>query len=1119
MNKTASSQPESSTGPAYWRSLDQLADTPEFRDWVEREFPSGASEFTDPVNRRHFVKIMSASFLLAGFGLTGCRRPEETILPFAEQPEHYIHGVPQHFATAMPDRASAVPLVVKSSDGRPIKIEGNRQHPDSNGGTHLFAQASILDLYDPDRAQRFTQDGNTVGRELALDFLQSIATRFAASKGQGLAFLTNQSSSPSRLRLEQELRAKMPEARWFQDEAVNLETTASVASRLVGKSVRPFYKLSQARRILTLDFDFVGAEADNARLIRDFSAGRRMHDSHDDMNRLYAVESLMTSTGVSADHRLRVASGGVQAVAAAIAAQLVPGNAAIRELAGKSPLPSGVDRAWVVECAKDLAAFKGQSIVLAGHRQPPAVHAMALLLNAALNNNGSTVFFPESNLPAAEDIAQLAQALTQGRVDTLVILGGNPALTAPADLEWSTAVAQAKNVVRLGYYEDETFAGCHWHLPAAHFLESWGDARTADGTVVPVQPLIQPLFGGLSELEVLARIGGLEVLRPHDIARATFNGLAGAAASRNAWKKFLHDGFLAGSASALSGEITFNASEADAVLTSAAVTSAPSVENLEVVFHRDHKVDDGRYSNNGWLQELPDPLTKITWDNAVLISRKTASELGVRNGDVVNVALGARSIEGPVWVQPGQADYSLGLAVGYGRLHAGTGGTGRVGHQVGMFNAYALRTTHSTNIASGAKLTWTGRTYTVASTQNHGSMEGRPIVREANLDDYKAHPGFAMNMDLESHESFVPKDPKTGRPLKIYENPYTAYEERKAQSGVALDTIVRSDVHQWGMSIDLSACVGCTSCVIACQSENNIPIVGKDQVNRDREMHWIRIDRYFSGAGDKMAAHGIDDPQVINQPMLCQHCEDAPCESVCPVNATVHDAEGLNVMAYNRCVGTRYCSNNCPYKVRRFNFFDYTKHSISDRYKTPLASGHKGAWNLKSWFFNPTEHHTVADDQWELLKLVRNPDVSVRMRGVMEKCTFCVQRIEQAKIAQKNKAGQSGDVRVPDGGITPACEQACPAEAIVFGNLLDPESRVSKLKRNERDYGVLAFLDNRPRVTYLARIRNPNAAMPDTRDNPLNLQEYMDSQHANPFEEHHGAETAPGDAAGKGGAH
>ncbi|HEY4984296.1 MAG TPA: 4Fe-4S dicluster domain-containing protein, partial [Verrucomicrobiae bacterium] len=626
--------------------------------------------------------------------------------------------------------------------------------------------------------------------------------------------------------------------------------------------------------------------------------------------------------------------------------------------------------------------------------------------------------------------------------------------------------------------------------------ESWGDARTADGTLVPIQPLIAPLFGGLTELELLARLAGENTTSPYEIVRATLSEMLNGAGGDEVWKKFLFDGFLAGSA-ARPVNVSLDGNGSWPTLQSPAAASA---DKLEVVFHRDYSVDDGRYNNNGWLQELPDPITKLVWDNAVLISRKTAKALGVKNYDLVEVKLGDRTVDGPIWIQPGMAENVIGLALGYGREKAG-----RVGSGAG-FNAYKLRTTAAENFAVGATIRNLGKTFPLSCTQDHWSMEGRPVIREANLEQFKKHADFAEKMD-------APLPPGGNR--SFYPNP--------------LDEAKKTAHHQWGMAIDLNMCVGCSSCMIACQSENNVPIVGKDLVKRGRDMHWIRLDRYYSGAPkgrkftdvfrkdeEQQFDEWIDDPQVVTQPMLCQHCESAPCESVCPVNATVHDQEGLNVMVYNRCVGTRYCSNNCPYKVRRFNYLDYNKRPLDTlkgpRYATPLLHKTDGQWDLLNWWKDPQDptKGMRESDEWDLIKMVKNPDVTVRMRGVMEKCTFCIQRIEGAKIAAKVKAGASGDVIVPDGTFTTACAQACPAGAFEFGNIADPNSRVAKLKESTRNYSVLEFLLTKPRTTYLARLRNPNPAMPDYYESPLSLEEY-EQKAGNPFEqreEHNEAEPA-----------
>ncbi|MFZ0828328.1 MAG: TAT-variant-translocated molybdopterin oxidoreductase [Verrucomicrobiia bacterium] len=1050
------------TGRRYWRSLDELADTPEFKDWLHREFPQGASEFEDGVSRRHFVKIMSASFALAGLGVmgAGCRRPVEHLEPFGQQPENYVYGEPEYFATAMPTRIGAVPLVAKSYEGRPIKVEGNAKFPGSNGGTDRYAQASILDLYDPDRAKHFKKGSETVSREAALGFLDELSKKFAANQGEGLAFLAESSTSPSRARLQKLIAGKFPKAQWFTYDAIDSAIHQRAATKAFAQPVRPVYHFDKAQVILSLDCDFLGGEDDAHNHIQRFAKSRNIGNGNMGggggapltpwMSRLYAIESLFTLTGANADHRLRVAASLVKQIAAAIFATATGISRSI---------PAGIDAKWVDECAKDLVANRGYILVVAGQRQPIEVHLLAHAINSAFGVFANTVTL----IPATEAAGAELKDLDSSVIDTLVILGGNPAY----NLNWSPK-EKPKNVVRLGFYEDETAEKSDWHFPLAHYLESWGDATASDGTLVPIQPLIQPLYGGLTELEFLAHIAGESQTNPYDIVRATFAG------SDEDWKKFLFNGYFEASAS----KATNMPNDQFVVTPNLGSVLAPTKDNLEVVFYRDAKMDDGRYANNGWMQELPDPITKLTWDNAVLVSRKTARELGVKNGDVVEITLNGRSVKGPIWTQPGMADYSLGLALGYGRERAGRVGTG-----VG-FNAFKIFT--GKYIETGATLRKTGDTYQLATTQHHWSMEGRPAVREANLDEFSKDPGFAKEMHGTEPPIIAP----------LYPNP--------------LDQAKKTALHQWGMAVDLSACVGCGTCVLACQSENNIPIVGKDQVHRGREMHWMRIDRYYTAdpAKEKWSdafqkddeqqfAEWIDDVQAVNQPMLCQHCEAAPCENVCPVNATVHDQEGLNVMAYNRCIGTRYCSNNCPYKVRRFNYLDYNKRPLADLkgpfYPTPLLHKTDGKWDLLSWFKAPDASGMRPEDEWDLLKMAKNPDVTVRMRGVMEKCTYCTQRIEQAKIAQKVKAGASDDVRLTEAaGTVPktACQQACPASAIVFGDISDPDSSVSKLKAQERNYSVLGDLLTKPRTTYLARVRNPNPAMPDYREWPYSFEEY-----------------------------
>ena len=1060
-------------GQRYWRSLDELADTPEFREWVANEFPAGATELSDPLTRRHFMKIMSASFVLAGVGLTGCRRPVSNILPFSKQPEGYLHGVPQYYATAMPTRGGAIPLVVKSSEGRPTKVEGNALHPDSNGSTDRFAQASVLDLYDPDRAMRFKQAGKVVERAVALDFLAGLSKQLAGKEGDGLCFLLERGASPSRARVQKLAAERFPKAHWFVYEPVDGDIHREAATVAFGKPVKPYYRLDRAKRIVALDCDFLGAEEDLHRLIRDFARGRKIESpdkarGEDLINRLYVVESLMTLTGVNADHRLRVPPSAVLSVAAALAAEVIPqGGGELATALAALGKPAGVDARWISECAKDLVAHAGNCVVVAGQRQPLAVHALAHAMNAALGNVGQTVVFHEAPVPQERSLGDLAGALNAGEVDTLVILGGNPVYTAPAELNWAATQRKAKLVVRLGSHEDETYAVSDWSVPRLHYLESWGDARTSDGSLVPIQPLIAPLFEGMTELELLARLAGLEPNGAYEIVRETFRALGGG--GEEEWKRFLFNGFLEGSAAKPVEVALAWAAVNGAVQT---VRPASATDNLEVVFHAHYCVDDGRYNNNGWLQELPEPITKVAWENLILLSPKTFESLGLVNqtkgggttqASLVKVVLGGLEVVGPAWAQPGMADGTVGLALGYGRQLSG-----RVGRGAG-YDAYQVRTTAAPHFATGATVTPIGQLHPVSTVQHHWAMEGRPAVREANLDQYYEHPDFAHGMKLEP--------PPTTQPL--YPNPF---DQAKAKG-----------IHQWGMSVDLNSCVGCSACVLACQSENNIPIVGKDQVGRSREMHWLRVDRYYSGSPE--------DPQVALQALLCQHCEAAPCENVCPVNATSHDDEGLNVMTYNRCVGTRYCSNNCPYKVRRFNFFYYNTRPLDQLkgpfYATPLTHSTDGKYDMVLWLKNQ-DYSLRPAEEWDLLKLAKNPDVTVRMRGVMEKCTYCIQRIQQAEIAQKVKARDSGNIEVPEGTIKTACQQACPAEAIVFGNMKHPNSRVSRLKAQQRDYKLLDFLGTKPRTTYLARVRNPNPRMPDYRVLPASWEDY-EKRNGNPL--------------------
>ncbi|MBI5689453.1 MAG: TAT-variant-translocated molybdopterin oxidoreductase [Verrucomicrobia bacterium] len=1080
---------ELTTGPKYWRSLGELAGTPGFRAQLEREFPEGASEL-DGVDRRHFMKIMAASFALGGVGLAGCRRPEKFILPYGKSVEGVIPGLPSYYATAMPLRRSAIPLLAETHQGRPTKLEGNPSFKLHDGSASLLAQASILDLYDPDRAKAHTRAGAVLSNEQVGAFLGTVAQKYAATQGAGLAFLAEESSSPTRARLVRELRAKLPRSLWAEYEPIVDEPPVSAAQAAFGVAVRPLYHFAKARRILSLDADFLQGESGNLYHARGFSQGRKVTKPSDPMNRLYVAESGLSLTGTMADHRLRVPTHHMLALAARVVAAAYP-----QAEASLAPYYQGlkVDAKWVEACVADLLAHRGAALVVAGSHLPPEVHALVHGLNTLLEATGQTVtYVPAESTAGRSTLAGLANAIRGGSVKTLVILGGNPAYNAPADLDWAALQKSVEEVIRLGYYADETSAvnpATTTHLAAAHYLESWGDARAIDGTIVPVQPMILPLFGGLTEIEVLARLAGQTPVDPYALVSATITGLAGAGANtEKTMARFLHDGLLEGSAYRPVA-VRFDQAGVERLFSTPAPLPAFSASNLEVRFVADHKVDDGRFANNGWLQECPDPITRIAWDNAILVSPKLGKELGIEpkgsllqvarketaeftigkeNAHVFELAIGGRRIRGPVHIQPGLANYTVVVALGYGRTNSGRVGTGA------GCNAYPLRTSTSLHAAAGGKLTSTGERALLANTQEHWSMEGRDIIREANYEgtsSYQENPGYVKTIGMESHSPSI---------LGEYGEKMSP-QERATQipRGNSLyQTPTFDGHHQWGMSIDLNTCIGCNACVVACQAENNIPIVGKQQVLRGREMHWIRIDRYYSsGTIDAEAFGGAgnqeipEEPQISLQPMTCVHCELAPCETVCPVNATVHDSEGINTMAYNRCIGTRYCANNCPYKVRRFNFFDWNQRSLDSLYLGPVS-----AYGMP-----------------ELLQMAKNPEVTVRMRGVMEKCTYCVQRIQNAKIQHKVKmaqAGRPGDVMVPDRAFQVACEQTCPVDAIVFGNLLEANSAVNQAKAREQDYAVLGYLNVRPRTTYSGKLRNPNPKMPDYQPLPFSRVEY-----------------------------
>ncbi len=1029
--------PEPEGGKKYWRSLDELAGTPEFRTLLEREFPQGAAEFNDDgLSRRNFLKLMGASTALAGLGLSGCHRPEMHLVPFTKSAEWAIPGKPLFYATSMPGRRGALPLIVTTHDGRPTKVDGNPMHPVTQGASDVFAQASILNLYDPDRSRAFLNSGQVSDSDHFSASLDKIAANLAANGGAGLAFLVEHDNSPTRERLRGEVLKKFPNAAWcVYDPLVNDE----LARVLEAGGARNAPRIEKADVILALDCDFLGCDEGDVETSRAFAVRRSPEQKT--VNRLYVVENRYTLTGGVADHRLRCPASQIGAFALALAREIgrLTGNGGLDPFGGarEPSVNTNFVAGWVEKTAQDLVAHKGRGLVMAGSRQPAAVHLLVQSINAALGNE-AVAAMPVATKPGIT-IGELARNITDKKVNTLFILGGNPVYNAPADLEWAALQKSLPVVIRVGMYEDETSAGCNWHVPAAHYLEAWHDGLASDGSYLSGQPMILPLFGGWSDSDILARLAGLPKPAGPELIQETFRARARATGGdfAAAWNKFLHDGFLENSAPA--PKPAAGVADGGAYIRDNANLPTLSGEDaFEVVFISSASVDDGRYANNSWLQELPDPVTKLTWDNAALISPATARKLGIESKSfgqkdfpVVEVSVGNSKIEIAALIAPGHADHSISIPLGYGRKV-----TGWVGAGAGV-DAYPLRTSATPYFAVGAKVRVTGGSYPLALTQDHHTMEGRALVREGTISHYREKPDFAKTMWMDAENAV--------RNPSLYSHP------------------PMNGLNQWGMVIDLNKCTGCNACVVACQAENNIPIVGKEQVINGREMHWIRNDRYFA-SWDSLD----DDPEMVMEPMLCQHCENAPCETVCPVNATVHSDEGLNVMAYNRCIGTRYCSNNCPFKVRRFNFFDYQQRPVAAQ-DVPFFGKVSG---LK---LGPLTEKGSPDT----LKMQKNPNVTVRMRGIMEKCTFCVQRIEEAKIAQRVKARDSDKVRVPADVFQVACQQACPAEAIVFGDILpDSGSKVSRLRQDPRGYTLLDYLNVNSRITYLAKIRNPNMEMP-----------------------------------------
>jgi MoCo/4Fe-4S cofactor protein with predicted Tat translocation signal len=1005
---------QSKSGPQYWRTIEELAEDPHFEDLLHREFPRQASEWDEAVDRRDFLKLMAASLAFAG--LSGCKSNEQAnIVPYVKQPDGMVLGKPLFFATAMPFGADAIGVLVESHEGRPTKIEGNPDHPASLGATDAITQASVLNLYDPDRAQTVTFAGEIRTWAAFQDAVQVMAAEIKTVNGAGFRILTGTIISPSIAEQLQYLLKLYPQAKWHQWEPAGSDGTRDGAKLAFGRYLNTVYRPEKADVILSLDSDFLASGPGHIRYMREFYRRRKLdefaevHRADGEMNRLYVVEPTPSVTGSSADHRLPLRFLEIEQFARALAAKL--------GLGGSGSLSAEAEK-WLDVVVKDLQKNQRRCLVVAGEQQPAEVHALVHAINGALGNIGNAVYYtepveanPVNNL---ESLRDLCADIDAGKVSTLLILSSNPVYDAPHDFDFTSKLRKVPHTIHLSSHFNETSEYCMWHVAESHFLETWGDARCFDGTVSVIQPLIAPLYHTHSALEILAAFSDKPGLAGYDALRNRLKAANPSGDFEKFWRRTLNDGVVANTAyPPLSVAPKFNAASLPAI-------PVPNPGELEFLFRPDPTVHDGRFANNGWLQELPKPVTKLVWDNAALLGPKTSWNLGVthrvaaRGGEhgqivstVVDIALSNSKVTAAGWIVPGQAEGVVVLPLGYGRKKAGYTGTNK------GFNAYAVRTSNALwRATAGAEsVKKTGDEYSLGCTQYHFNMEGRKILSTGTLEEYKKNPGFAHE-----HDETPPKS-------------FSLYQEFKYPG------------YAWGMAIDLNSCNGCNACVVACVSENNTPVVGKDQVLRGREMHWIRIDRYYkaeTSTGDPRTDdnEALANPETFFQPVPCMQCENAPCEQVCPVGATVHSAEGLNDMVYNRCIGTRYCSNNCPYKVRRFNFLRFQD------WETPQ------------------------------FKLMRNPEVTVRSRGVMEKCTYCVQRINNARIEAEK---QNRPIR--DGEIVTACQASCPAEAIIFGNANDPNSRVAKLKAQQRNYNVLGELNTRPRTTYLAAVRNPNPEM------------------------------------------
>ncbi len=1050
------SPPSGSPRSRYWRSLSELQQREDFQQYLHREFPVAASEFPEGVSRRRWLQLMSASLAMAG--AAGCRYPEELIAPFVLRPEGRTPGETYTRATNFELAGRAYNLLVTNVDGRPIKIEPNPDHP-AGLGTDAYVQASILSLYDPDRSR--SDDGPILRREpderpavVGWDSFENFGPALVRTvrnnnRDGAFAILTPPTTSPTVARMLGRLQERMPGATIAMYDGAHGDAMRKATSEVFGKPARQVLDLGSAEVIVTLQADVLGSDPGFLGNARGFSANRDPLASGGAMSRLYAVEGGYTQTGATADSRLALRPSQMPAFLSELGRRVEAladnaDNGGLGDDAGERPEqafdeldhPERLER-FLDAAAHDIAAAGDKAVVVVGEHLGSEAVAAGIRFNKQLGSLGTLQrFLGDINGPLGEtaDLAELVDQINAGQIDSLLILGGNPVFTAPGDVDLASALGKVENAIYLGEYDDETAALCRWSLPLAHPLESWGDCVNQFGQYGVCQPQILPLLSGRSVAEVLALMAGEPEPRGEDLVRETANAIADGALSDRQWRKLLHDGF----AEELTvGEAVSEATGDFQPLTDQAPVALVEVDQdeVEIVFAPADGLYDGRFANNGWLQEMPQSLTKLTWGNAAIMSPSTARALReISHGVMVALTVEERTVELPVYEMPGCAPGVVTVPFGYGRTRAGMVG-GMVEEQIDAvgIDVSPLRTSQSPLLALGVEARPRYIPYELASTQDHWAIDelGRDETEERSFTLIREGTTELLDKIPEFAESKGPHVPDVGDHGSPFEEPMRAIMRE------------RPELPQWGMSIDLTKCIGCNACVIACQSENNVPIVGKEQVTNSREMHWLRVDRYFQGDEEHV--------EVVQQPMACVHCETAPCEQVCPVAATVHTDEGLNAMTYNRCIGTRYCANNCPFKVRRFNYFNYNE-DIGEGYGIKAYPG------------------TVETANRKLQQLVLNPDVTVRGRGVMEKCTYCVQRVEQAKITARREGGRP----IRDGDVVTACQSACPTTAIEFGNIVDPESQVAKKHADVRSYGMLSQLNVKPRTEFLARVRNPH---------------------------------------------